>query len=138
MQALHTCMKCVYIYIFIFSSSYTYIYIYILYGCESKPRFVAAPPIPCYIPLCRGLLLQTFVANDWRRYALHNNLVAKVLAASQEIRSQTFVAEWPPKPVTKPVFLIHSRIYVYIYIYVDIDIDIDIDIDMHADVHSQP
>ena len=95
----------------------TYIYIHIyafLYGCESRPHFVAAPPppTPCYIPLCRGmLLLQIFVANAWRRYALQKNLVAKVLVARQEILLQTYVSEWPPKPVTNPVFLIHSHVY---------------------------
>ena len=81
------------------------------FGCESKPFLSrAAPPPPCYIPLCRGLLLHTFVANDWCRYALQKNLVAKVLVASQEILLQTYVAGWRPKPVTNPMFLIHSHI----------------------------
>ena len=79
-------------------------------GCESKTRSVAGPPTPCCIPLCHGLLLHTFVANAWRRYALQKNLVAKVLVASQEILLQTYVAEWPPKPVANPVFLIHSHL----------------------------
>ena len=73
----------------------------------------APPPHPCYKPLCRGLLLHSFVANAnaWRWYALRKkNLVAKVLVASQEILLQIYVAEWPPKPVTNPVFLIHSHI----------------------------
>ena len=78
-------------------------------GCESKLRFVAVPhPHPCYIPLCRGQLLHTFVANNWRRHALQKNLVTQVLVASQELLLQTYVAEWLPKPVTSPVFLIHS------------------------------
>ena len=84
------------------------------HGCESKPRFVAGPPpTPCYMPLCRGLLLHTFFANAWRMYALQKKLVAKVLVASHEILLQTYVAEWRPKPVTNPVFLIHSHITAY-------------------------
>ena len=74
--------------------------------CSRPP----SPPTPCYILPCRGLLLHTFVANAWRTYALQKKLVAKGLVASQEILLQTYVAEWPPKPVTNPVFLIHSRI----------------------------
>ena len=84
------------------------------YGCESKPHFVAAhppPPTPYYIPLCRGLLLHTFVANDWCKYALQKNLVAKVIVASQEILLQTYVVEWSPKPLTNPMFLIHSPMW---------------------------
>ena len=41
------------------------------------------PPTPCYIPLCRGPLLHIFVANDWSRYALQKNLVAKVLSQAR-------------------------------------------------------
>ena len=52
-------------------------------------------------------------ANAWRRYALQKNLVAKVLVASHEILLQTHVAEWPPEPVTNPVF--DSQPYVDIY-----------------------
>ena len=91
-----------YIYIYICMSVYVYQYIYIslIYMCESKPCFVVCPPAPRYIPLCRGRLLHTFVANASRRYALQKNLVAEVLVASQEILLQTYVAEWPPKPVT--------------------------------------
>ena len=77
-----------------------------------------------YILEILGLLLHTFVANDWCRYAVQKNLVAKVLVASQEILLQTYVAEGPPKPVTNPMFLIHSQLSilgqvvpVYIRIY---------------------
>ena len=77
---------------------------------NSKPVLSQPPPTPCYIPLCRGLLLHTFVANGWCRYALQKNLVAKVLVANQEILLQTYVAERPPKPVTNPMFLIHSQL----------------------------
>ena len=48
------------------------------------------PPPPLLQTLCRGLLLPTFVANDWRRYALQKNLVTKGLVASQEILLQTY------------------------------------------------
>ena len=70
-------------------------------------RYKAVNQTP--LRLCRGLLLHTFVANAWRRYALQKNLVAKLLVASQEILLQTYVAEWPPEPATNPVFLIHSH-----------------------------
>ena len=80
---------------------------------NQNPRFVAGPPTPCYKPLCRGLLLHTLVANAWCRYALQKNLVANVLVASQEILLETYVADWPPKPVTNPMFLIHSHICIY-------------------------
>ena len=52
---------------------------------NQNPVLSRAPPTPCYIPLCRGLLLRTFVANAWRWYALQQNLVAKVLVASRGI-----------------------------------------------------
>ena len=78
---------------------------------NQNPVLSRAPPHPCYIPLCRGLLLHTFVANAWHRYALQRNLVAQVLVASQQILLQTYVAEWPPKPVTNLVFLIHRHIF---------------------------
>ena len=65
-------------------------------------------------------------AGRLRQYAaiLHNNasevqnrnicpqkkLVENVLIASQQNLLQACVAEWPPKPFTHPVFLIHSHI----------------------------
>ena len=83
--------------------------VWLYIGCETRHRFVAAPPPPpVAYPICRGLLLHTFVANAWRRYAPQKNIVAKVLVASQAILLQTYVAEWPPKPVTNPAFLIHN------------------------------
>ena len=73
------------------------------FDCESKPGFVAGPALPLlHTPLSRP--------NAWRRYALQKNLVAKVLVASQEILLQTYVAEWPPKPVTNPALLIHGHL----------------------------
>ena len=42
--------------------------------------------------------------------ALQKNLVAEVLVASQEIPLQTSGAEWLPKPVTNPMFLIDSHV----------------------------
>ena len=33
----------------------------------------------------------------------------KVLVKSQEILLQAYLAEWPPKPVTNPVLLIHRH-----------------------------
>ena len=68
------------------------------------------PPPPQPVTYSFDLLLNTLVANPWRRYALQKNLVAKVRVASQEILLQTYVVEWPPKPVTKTVLLIHSRV----------------------------
>ena len=67
------------------------------------------PPHPLLHTPLWGLLLHAFVANAWRRYVLQKNLVAKVPVASQDILLQTYVAEWPLKPVTNPVFLIHSH-----------------------------
>ena len=82
-----------------------------VYTCSVNQNPVCrGPPRSCYIPLCRGLLLHTFGANACRRYALQKNLVAKVLVAGREILLQTYVAESPRKPVTNPVFLIHSHI----------------------------
>ena len=40
-------------------------------------------------------------------------LIAEVLVASLEILLKAYVAEWPPKPVTHPVLLIHSHMGVY-------------------------
>ena len=80
-----------------------------LFGCASKPCFVAGPhPTPLRTPFvaaCSYIPLHTFVANAWRWYALQKNLVA-----NQDILLQTYVAEWPPKPVTNPVFLTHSHL----------------------------
>ena len=48
-------------------------------------------------------------------------LVAEGFVAERPRLLQTFVAKWPPKPVTRPMFLIRSHIdihrYIYIYIY---------------------
>ena len=63
---------------------------------------------PCCIPLCRSLLLQTFVANACCRYTPQENLVGKAIVASQEILLQAYyVAERPPRHVTNPVSLTH-------------------------------
>ena len=43
-------------------------------------------------------------------YAPQKKLVENVLIASQQNLLQACVAEWPPKPFTHPVFLIHSHI----------------------------
>ena len=51
-----------------------------------------------------GPTLHTFVAHAWRRYALQQNIVAKVLVASQDILLQTYVAEWPPSLLQTPCF----------------------------------
>ena len=101
-----------------------YVYIYMAVDQNtvlSRPPHTPPHPTPphlCFRIICHGLSLQTFVANAWCRYALQKNLVAKVLVASQGILLQTYVAEWPPEPVTNPVFLIHSHIHIYIYIYI--------------------
>ena len=70
----------------------------------------APPPHPLLHALCRSLLLHTFVANDWCRYALQKDLIAKVLVENQGILLQTYEAKWPPKPVTNPRILTHSHI----------------------------
>ena len=79
---------------------------------NQNPALLRAPPPPvtysfvaacCYIPLSRMI-----GAGMRCRYAPHENL-AKVLVASQEILLETYVAEWPPKPVTNSMFLIHSH-----------------------------
>ena len=59
-----------------------------------------AAPTPSQISPGRGLLLRTFVANYWYRYAAHKKLVAKVAVAFQGILLQAYVVEWLSKPVT--------------------------------------
>ena len=54
-------------------------------------------PHPQYIP---------FSANAWHRYAL-----PRVYVASQDIPLQANVAEWPRKPATNQLFLIHRQMF---------------------------
>ena len=66
------------------------------------------PPPGLHTPLSRPVvayLCREYVALVYPT----KELVAKVFVASQEILLQTYVGEWPPKPVTNPVFLIHSQ-----------------------------
>ena len=76
-------------------------------GSGSNP-VLSPPPTPCYIPLCRGLLLHTSVASARYGHAPGKRLVARVLVASQDILPH-YVAESPPKPVRNSAFFVHSQ-----------------------------
>ena len=79
-------------------------------SCRSKAHFVATPtPAPCCIPPCDDLLLHTLLASAWYGHASPKKLGAKVLVAGWEILLQAYLAERPSKPVTNPMFLIHSH-----------------------------
>ena len=74
-------------------------YIYIYMGVDQNPVLSRAPP--SVTNLCRGL------TNPCR------GLVAEGFVAEHPHLLQTFVAKWPPKPVTRPMFLIRCHDYVY-------------------------
>ena len=76
---------------------------------NQNPVLSRAPPTPGYIPLCRGLLLRTFVANAWRWYALQKNLVAKVLVASRGISVTNLCRGMAAEACYKPSVLTHSH-----------------------------
>ena len=78
------------------------------FGCGSKPRVVAGPPAPSVASLCRGRLFQTLRRGFLAAMIEHNTsrFVAKGFVAKHPGLLQTYVAKWPPKPVTNPVFSI--------------------------------
>ena len=104
----------------------TYIYIHRDKN-RNQSSYMAVDQNPC----CRGLtpLLQTFVARP-----LLQTLVADLCVEYCSLqgacrggvcrRTPTSVTnlcpEWPPKPVTRPMFLIRCHMSVYIYIYTHI------------------
>ena len=115
---------------------YTYICIYIAsllyihthkHGSGSKPRVVARLP-PSVTRLCRSRLFQTLcrgflaaviqhIPSSWR--LVFRGFVAAGFVAEHPHLLQSYVAKWPPKPVTNPMFLISCRIssnYIYTYI----------------------
>ena len=116
----------VYIYIFIFICKYTnighmgmYVHIYIciyIYICMSIMRIRirilvgihmavdqnpgCRGPLLCYKPLSRALCYKTLSRTSAQSTVVFKGLVAEGFVAEHPCLLQTFVAKWPPKPVT--------------------------------------
>ena len=122
-----------YTHLFIYAFIYTYIYMYAhsicIYICiqcirayiydqymavDQIPFCRGAPPSvtnlcrgPCVTNPCRGPLCRVLLSSrSLSRWGLLQN-TPRLL--------QTFVAKWPPKPVTRPMFLIRCHICAQIY-----------------------
>ena len=109
------CAKCAFLRV-VGGADYIYIYMYIWVWIKT-PCCRGALPL-CYKPLSQGLCykpLRTSVQST----VVFKGLVAGGFVADHPRLLQTLVAKWPPKPVTRPMFLIrcHIKIYIYIYMY---------------------
>ena len=115
----------VYTYIHLIVCIYTYIY-----GCGAKLRVVAAPPLlqafvaaGCFKPFVADAVTIKHITSK-QCYYLKAVLcfflgwfVAEGIVAEHPSLLQTYVAKWPLKPVTNPMFFIRSHIYIYTYTY---------------------
>ena len=97
--------------------THSHMYVIYVYICLWIKTLVVAGPAPSVTNLCRG----PSVANPCRGPLCRSTVVFKGLVAEGFVAEhprllQTFVAKWPPKPVTRPMFLIRCHIYTYTYI----------------------
>ena len=109
---------CIYIY------RHTYIYIWLWI----KTRVVAGPPPLLQAFVAAGVssslsrISHRYDCTYYLKAALcFGRFVAERFVAEHPCRPcllQTYVAKWPPQPVTNPVFFIRRHIYIYTYIYI--------------------
>ena len=102
-----------------FILSYVYICMKTLSACVDALLYIAVDQNsgcrgpPMLQTFVAGPLLQTLVADLCVEYCSLQGACRGGFVAEQPHLLQTFVAKWPPKPVTRPMFLIRCHISVY-------------------------